>query len=506
MDAEKLKEKIRYLTQKIALLETEIDENKNELRRISTKEGDTIDNADVNRVGGIEETWNTKNGEWSSQSNQQSEENCRRRLSMMSGRSSLDALEIIEKAIKSEKQSYAEGLTIHGASRIATGGIKSKIIWSILVVASISVAAYISRHHWIEFLDDQSIMTVKVVREQKMQYPAITICNYYGINRERRYFGGGKPMFTRPKLVNSSFDLYECSFNLTKCGYNGTTLMKAYSSAGDLSQIVPQNKLIEFDNTTNCFKLSGYTQTMPAYRLLLEAVADRTTDTWSELYINPTSEGFQEASSRIYWASEGNYRVDIRKRIITRLGAPYTDCITGTGTYEQNQFKGNYTINKCKKGCFWAAVFEKCGAIPQMYKKHMREPQRFNNKSPINDVEAESCLKTVESDHERIKKCNSLCSLQPCYEEDIKMSLTHHTTKELVNHLSLAFGYESFLVKVYEETPREKWVDLFANFGGCVGLMNGVSILSVFELFIFFGLVVFDYFKIYSMMSVGKRI
>ena len=62
------------------------------------------------------------------------------------------------------------------------------------------------------------------------------------------------------------------------------------------------------------------------------------------------------------------------------------------------------------------------------------------------------------------------------------------------------------MVKVYEETPREKWVDLFANFGGCVGLMNGVSILSVFELFIFFGLVVFDYFKIYSMMSVGKRI
>uniref|UniRef100_A0A7M5X720 Uncharacterized protein n=2 Tax=Clytia hemisphaerica TaxID=252671 RepID=A0A7M5X720_9CNID len=434
----------------------------------------------------------------------ENEEGCRKRNSVVSECSNVEAINIIEnamKSIKSEKQSYAEGLTIHGASRIATGGIKSKIIWSILVVASVILAGYISRHHWVEYLDDQSIITLKVVREKTMEYPAITICNYYGINRERRSFGSGKPAFKRPILVDDSFDLGACSFNLTKCGYNGTTLMKAYSAEGDYSNHVLQNQFIEFDNTTNCLTLSGYTQRSTAKRLYLNAVADRSVDTWSELYINPTSEGFQEASSRIYWASEGDYRVDIRKRIITRLGLPYTDCVEGQGTYTQNKFKGNYTVNKCKKGCFWEKVFEKCGAIPHMYKKHMREPHKFENKLRLNDTEAETCLKGVEEDHEVYNKCNAFCRLQPCYEEDIKMSLKYHTTKNQNNLLSLAFGYEYFLVKVYEETPREKWVDLFANFGGCVGLMNGLSILSVFELFIFFGLVLFDYFKNHSKMK-----
>ena len=90
--------------------------------------------------------------------------------------------------------------------------------------------------------------------------------------------------------------------------------------------------------------------------------------------------------------------------------------------------------------------------------------------------------------------------LQPCYEEDIKMSLDFHRSPN-PNFLEFAFTFKSFLVEMVEEAPAYTWQDLFANFGGCVGLMTGASILSFVELFIFLGLVFLDYFDLYSKVS-----
>ena len=184
----------------------------------------------------------------------------------------------------------------------------------------------------------------------------------------------------------------------------------------------------------------------------------------------------------------------LAKKIITRLGLPFTDCIEGKGSYAQNKFKGNYTVNKCKKGCFYEKVFEKCGAIPPMYKKHMREPHRFDNNTFVSDREGQTCLRQVENDAKLTEKCKALCHLQPCYEEDVKMSLDYHKALTYPNFLELSFTFQSFLIEVIEEAPAYTWQDLFANFGGCVGLMTGASILSLVELFIFFGLILFESF------------
>ena len=133
-----------------------------------------------------------------------------------------------------------------------------------------------------------------------------------------------------------------------------------------------------------------------------------------------------------------------------------------------------------------------------MYKKHMRQPHRFDNKSTIDET---ACLKALAAlGRKEAQKCNALCRLPPCYEEDIKMSLDYHKGR-FPNYLELAFTFQSFLVEIVEEVPAYTWQELFANFGGCVGLMTGASILSLFELCIFFGLVVFDFFDIYTKVT-----
>ena len=108
----------------------------------------------------------------------------------------------VEEKISSERQSYAEGLTIHGANRIATGRLYSRIIWSFLVLASLTTAVFISKEHWDAYLSRQSTTHTKIIPQQSIPVPSITVCSYTGVNNERRRFNDGSPNYERPTLVD----------------------------------------------------------------------------------------------------------------------------------------------------------------------------------------------------------------------------------------------------------------------------------------------------------------
>ncbi|XP_066933077.1 acid-sensing ion channel 4-A-like [Clytia hemisphaerica] len=406
-----------------------------------------------------------------------------------------------EESISNERQSYAEGLSIHGLSRIVSGKPLSRLIWTVLVISSLTVAILITKEHWDAYLRHDSVTTTTITTQNEIPMPAVTICNYGDINRARRHFDGRSPLYSKPALVD--LNMRGCGQDLNACMGNNTAIIKVQNVSADYVRWATQNDLVKFDETTNCYTISNYVQTVPSDILSVQIVADRTWDLWTELYINSAEETFLEASSTVYWASEGFYHVNIEKKIIQRLGLPYTDCVEGAGSYAQNKFEGNYTVKKCKKGCLFEKVFEKCGNVPLMYKKHMREPHRFDNQTYVSNTDGEACLRSLENDYGVTAECDDVCHLQPCYEEDIKMSLDYHWSKD-PNFLEFVLTFQTFLVEQVDEVPAYTWQDLFANFGGCVGLMTGASILSFFELFIYFALIVMDYFDIYSKCKCSK--
>ena len=130
----------------------------------------------------------------------------------------------------------------------------------------------------------------------------------------------------------------------------------------------------------------------------------------------------------------------------------------------------------------------------------MREPRRFESKSFVSEETGEACFKSVENDGNLKAHCNNVCSLPACYEEHYQVDLNYHKAR-FPNILEIDFKFKSFVVELAEEVPAYSWQELFANFGGCVGLMTGASILSLFELSIFFALIVFDYFEIYTKLT-----
>ncbi|XP_066930204.1 acid-sensing ion channel 2-like [Clytia hemisphaerica] len=395
--------------------------------------------------------------------------------------------------VSDKMQSYAEGLTIHGLSRIATGSSLSKLIWSVLVVASFSTAVWISKEHWDSFLrhDVKTHTTMKA--EHEMKFPAITICDQSAISFEQNRFEKGDPKAKRPISVG----LLEQLENLS---VSDAPYVWVAQLTSDYAHFLGKriSEPLNIDSQTNCFTVKGHKQTIISEKLVVTIKANRTFDRWTQLLVTPENEPFPGATSTIYWAINGYYNVVIKKRLISRLGKPHSECVDGKGTYEQNKFIGNYTVNKCKKGCFLEKVFEKCGAIPPMYERYMRNPGKFDNfTNTVNDTVGQPCLWKLNDNLTIFEECNNVCHLQPCFEEDIKLSLHYHSTKN-DHFLSLAFTYDTFLVDIVNEKPVYTWQDLFANFGGCVGLMTGASILSVVELFFFVGLILIDLFEKYT--------
>ena len=227
---------------------------------------------------------------------------------------------------------------------------------------------------------------------------------------------------------------------------------------------------------------------------------------WSEIYISAPDENFFEATTAAHLSSQGLYNIWLRKRIVKLLGLPYTDCVKGPGNYSQNKFIGNYSIPKCQRGCLLEKVFEKCSAIPPMYKKHLREPHRFENKTLVNNTFGKDCMQTIRDDEQVRSECDALCHLRPCYEVQI-VSNAEYQPYTFVQDLAIhVFAYKNFLVEIIEEVPAYTWEELFSNFGGCVGLMTGASILSLVELCIFIGLLIFDHFDICSKVRPSKTV
>ena len=257
---------------------------------------------------------------------------------------------------------------------------------SLLIITSFIIAIIISKEHWDAFLDHDSQTSTKIVTQEEMTLPAITICTFEELNVYRNRFTTGKPIQKRPQLVD--FSTLQCSHNLTKCGYNGTSFVKVMNFSANYDHSSLKNNLVSIDNTTNCLTITGEIQTVPSFVLSARIAAQRLpgVNEWSEIYVNHPSETFPQATAAVYWASEGFYHITVEKKIIQRLGLPYTDCVQGSGTYEQNKFTGNYTVNKCLKGCFFEEVFKGCGAIPVMYKKHLRKPEMFENKTEIDET------------------------------------------------------------------------------------------------------------------------
>ena len=92
------------------------------------------------------------------------------------------------------------------------------------------------------------------------------------------------------------------------------------------------------------------------------------------------------------------------------------------------------------------------------------------------------------------ESCRVKCPM-PCVEDSYRVTVRHEPhTNANSTEVNVYFYYQEMKETTIEHQPSLVISTLVANFGGQLGLMAGVSAISIIELIIWLGLFVFDRF------------
>ena len=146
----------------------------------------------------------------------------------------------------------------------------------------------------------------------------------------------------------------------------------------------------------------------------------------------------------------------------------------------KSMFSGPYTIKKCISTCRAKVELDKCGYILNIFRIYARDDGYMSQLKNITESKQYYCY--MKKWHERrvlIDACIKECK-EPC--EEVKYDVAETYFPE--DFLEWEVSFSDFLVREIGQEPSYDVTALIANFGGTLGLMCGMSAVSVLELLI----------------------
>ena len=195
----------------------------------------------------------------------------------------------------------------------------------------------------------------------------------------------------------------------------------------------------------------------------------------------------------------GSYHFSVEDMKIKRLPYPYNKnkpCVKESSSVAtlNNMFKGGYTMGKCLGTCWMRAQLKYCGAASSVLRVQVLDQAVL--KSQLRNKSSEELHECVHEYHDNIYDDLNACALEcptPCDGESFTMAVRYEPSKkEDAENVQLFFYYMEMTEKMIEEAPSYVYTTLFGNFGGTLGLMTGMSVISVIEMSIWFIMFIID--------------
>ena len=181
------------------------------------------------------------------------------------------------------------------------------------------------------------------------------------------------------------------------------------------------------------------------------------------------------------------YSFTLEKTIYRQLPEPYSECVEDNSSeaLSSSMLSGIYTHAKCVATCNIHEDLHKCGTIKNVQKMFMRDDEYKNQlrNSTIEDLE--KCT-GGRKESKRVKECRKNCR-QPCQREKFHVHERFHSGVRS-NMLAVDVSFTELMETVIVDQPIYDEQTLFANFGGTLGLMTGMSALSLIEMFVWVSL------------------
>ena len=189
----------------------------------------------------------------------------------------------------------------------------------------------------------------------------------------------------------------------------------------------------------------------------------------------------ESAFKSVIWQS-GRYYYKLTKTIYKRLPQPYSDCVqNGSPKHlSKSMFSGPYTIKKCIDTCKAKVDLDVCGFISNYHRIYARDDGYLDQLKNMTETEQKKCdAHTTKERKILTDACVKACK-EPC--EEIKYDVAE--TFFPGPFLQWEVSFKDFLVREIGQEPSYDGTSLIANFGGTLGLMCGMSVVSILELLI----------------------
>ena len=396
------------------------------------------------------------------------------------------------------RRRYQAGFTMHALEHIINGTKVERVFWTLKLCLAITMAIYLSWQLFESYLHHHVDTKVNIETKTTLQLPMLFICG----TQARDYLATFNDCQSN---ASRSHDEDICrvlrrmcpEFCLTSVN-NGTC-----TDMTEDGNVTCNKELLGQCITVNAKGELYQTVTRPA-GVYSQQVKPRDLPLW--VYIK--TPGTVELIPRSWFQfarinRPGDYHFILEKTAIKRLPYPYSNpsCIVqGTDdALSKNIFIGNYTLDKCLTTCYTLAQLTTCGVTHATYRALLRDPDSlsalFRNK---NMTEIKACMaEKYDALSALYERCRVTCTI-PCEEDSYRVTVRHEPhTSDNWTEVNIFFYYQEMKETTIEHHPSLVISTLVANFGGQLGLMAGVSAISIIELVIWIGLFLFDHFYRY---------
>ena len=400
--------------------------------------------------------------------------------------------------IKEIKNSYKDGFSVHGLTKIFTGHPVEQCLWFGLLLSCLIFVGRESYYFYAEYQRHDIRTEVRITTDKNMTLPVMTIC---GKNVETM-ISDADICWNNRSILDSSF--LDDIPNIFPCNQAEPLIDSTYDNNGNMDvvghPVYPACVIINSRarlRTLSANHLSIDSNDRPLY-LYVHNIDDISFPLVSDLH-KPAAI-FTDPSYDIYVHFQ-------HKKIFNRLKHPYPSNCT-TMSSKKNLFGGIYTSNKCEETCAILSQVEACNATLDHWKPYLKNNKLFKAANDCYTRENDEPSKISECER-KTRQCLWNLTLIPkechcptsCFEEVVDTIVTK--TKDAIaidlSMTNLHFSAGSTLTNITEipAYPANKFI---TDIGGWLGLFSGMSVLSVAEIIIFLVLTITAFMKRNSRM------
>ena len=392
---------------------------------------------------------------------------------------------------------YAETFTIHGLAKILTGNKTERLFWTIFEILAISLGIFMTYRYVTKYFRYEVSHNFSRIKTDKPFYPSVTFCLPAVKDRMEWYHISDciiPKRYVPDTLSNGIFNIDFCNVGGVSDGWNDSVRWRE-DLKGICFTLFPTKMYYQLTETA---LLNFYVaDDLLEIKQVSVTIHDQNID---PLFLTP----------QLQIIPYEKYNINLKKKVSKRLPHPFpSNCTNKT---KDHYFPGYYNRRTCLFANRYIESYNKSNtmtSIGELYipEKNIRE-KNYTVKYPN---EAENRTEFYQMFIE-IQWSNPVCPLS-CYDVEYEINYSfqwisfpklldgkiENETENLCTgftgtftqfdyfHIELSFEYPEFF-ELMEEKQLYTVENLFAELGGFLGLMIGISIISVVEIFAYFSM------------------